>query len=245
MLGSTPIRHCRACTHRYAAQVHPVEYDALYKNGLYRQTLVLPTQRAAASAGTLEQTHEPFFKRISPFGERRLLEIACGTGRFSREASKRGWNVIACDASPAAIAVAQETFGKTVDYQVADAFTAPQGPFEVVCAIEFLEHSVEPLEMLSSMVGRAKKGGTIYVTVPNWGSRGVRESTNPAWIPPIHLQFFTRRSMGHLLKRASGIDLQTIQMGFIPPITSLFPLTKFFDNQPDGLWALARVTANF
>lgn len=242
MLGFTPIRRCRACTHRYATGVAPIDYDALYKGGLYRQTLVLPTQCAAAGADTLEQTHEPFFKRIVPFGERRLLEIACGTGRFSFEASKRGWNVVGCDASPAAIAVAQETFGQAVEYEVADASTAPRGPFEATCAIEFLEHHVEPFEMLSSMIGRARRGGIIYVTVPNWGSRGVRESINPAWMPPIHVQFFTRRSMRHLFTRAGGIDPRTIHIGFIPPITSLFPLSQFSVNQPDGLWALARVT---
>lgn len=241
VLASTQIRRCPACTHRYAAEIQPVAYDELYQAGLYRQTLILPTQCAAATGGTLEQTHEPFFKRITPFGAGRLLEIACGTGRFSYEASQRGWNVVACDSSPAAIAAAREAFGKTVDFHVADAFRAPEGPFEVISAIEFLEHNAEPLEILRSMAGRATTGGIVYVTVPNWRSRGVRESTNAAWVPPIHVQFFTRRSLQQLLKCVPAINHKTVQVGFIPAITSLFPITQFSVNQPDGLWALARV----
>ena len=241
MLAATPIRACCTCSHRYAAELEPVAYDALYDAGLYRQTLVVPTQSAALAGGTLEQTHLPFFERISPFGERRLLDIACGTGRFAHEASKRGWKVVACDQSQAAIAVAREAFGRSVDYQVADAFSAPDGPFEVVSAIEFLEHHAEPQQVIRSMACRAAQGGLLYATVPNWGSRGVRESTSPAWLPPIHVQFFTRRSLRRLLSGISEINHKTIETGFIPPIRSLFPLNQFWSNEPDGLWALARV----
>jgi len=218
-----------------------VAYDELYDTGLYRQTLLFPAQRAAIAGSALEQTHEPFFKRVPLFGERRLLEIACGTGRFSFEAAKRGWSCVACDTSVTAIAVARQAFGGTVEFQVAEALTAPEGPFDVIAAVEFLEHHVKPVDIVQSMVVRAKTGGTIFVTVPNWGSRGVRESTDPAWTPPIHLQFFTRRSLRHLFTRVAAIDESTIRVGFIPPITSIFPLAQYLGNQPDGLWALARV----
>ena len=35
---------------------------------------------------------------------RRLLEIGCGSGAISVSCSKRGWNVIACDVNPLAVA---------------------------------------------------------------------------------------------------------------------------------------------
>lgn len=47
------------------------------------------------------------------FGEgRRLLEIGCGSGAISVSCSKRGWDVIACDVNPLAVAA---TMGNAID----------------------------------------------------------------------------------------------------------------------------------
>lgn len=240
-LGETPIYACARCTHRFAENTEAVPYDDLYRFGIYNETLVESTRAAVLNGATLEQTHEPFFAHVAVKTAGRLLDIACGTGRFAYEASKRGWTAVGCDVSNSALAVARASFGGSVRFESSAADGAPRGPFDAVTAIEFLEHTAKPIETLTSLADRTASGGIIYVTVPNWGSRGVRTATDPAWIPPIHVQFFTKRSLREALRRVDRIDATAIRIGFVPRITSLFPLNQFTTNQPDGLWAIAPV----
>ncbi|MGE5282518.1 MAG: class I SAM-dependent methyltransferase [Chloroflexota bacterium] len=68
---------------------------------------------------------------------RRLLDVGCGTGKSFLEMLPRGWQVTACDLSPAMVAIAREKAGDAVDLSVADMRELPVfGEFDLVWALD-------------------------------------------------------------------------------------------------------------
>jgi SAM-dependent methyltransferase len=82
---------------------------------------------------------------------RRLLDVACGTGKSFLPMIPRGWEVTACDLSPAMLALAGEKAGDSAALSVADMRELPKlGEFDLVWALDDAINyllSVEELEM--------------------------------------------------------------------------------------------------
>jgi SAM-dependent methyltransferase len=68
---------------------------------------------------------------------RRLLDVACGTGKSFLPMLPRGWRVTGCDLSPAMLALAEEKTRDAVELAVADMRSMPRlGEFDVVWALD-------------------------------------------------------------------------------------------------------------
>ena len=91
-------------------------------------------------------------KILEPHGlsGRRLLDVACGTGKSFLPMLPRGWQVTGCDISPAMVALAQEKASDSVALSVADMRELPKlGEFDLVWALDDAINyllSVEELE---------------------------------------------------------------------------------------------------
>ena len=68
--------------------------------------------------------YAPHFFELVPPPRERTLEVACGEGRVSRDLKARGHNVVAVDASPTLIRLAQQADG-TINYSRCDAAALP------------------------------------------------------------------------------------------------------------------------
>jgi len=81
---------------------------------------------------------------------RRLLDVACGTGKSFLPMLPRGWEVTGCDISPAMLDLAKEKAGDAVELSVADMRELPTlGEFDLVWALDDAVNyllSVEELE---------------------------------------------------------------------------------------------------
>jgi 2-polyprenyl-3-methyl-5-hydroxy-6-metoxy-1,4-benzoquinol methylase len=238
-LADIDILACSSCGHHFAEPCEPVRYDDEYKTGIYRETLVAEALEAAASGSLVMQTSAAFFRTVPKIGARRVLDVACGTGRFAAAAAEAGWDVTGFDASEEAISVAKRIFGSRADFHVGDLESIPPQTYDVVTCFEFVEHTADPIATLNRLSRHVAPGGALFVTVPNWGSKAVRATTLPEWSPPIHLQFFTRRSLLRAL-RSIERKAKALRGGFYPPRTSIFPLSQHLGGQQDGLWAMAR-----
>lgn len=68
---------------------------------------------------------------------KRLLDVACGTGKSFLEMLPRGWQVTACDISPSMLELARGKVGDTVELSVADMTKLPLfGEFDLVWALD-------------------------------------------------------------------------------------------------------------
>jgi SAM-dependent methyltransferase len=112
-----------------------------------------------------------------------LLDLGCGPGVFARAAVERGALVTGVDADPTVVAAAERAV-PGARFRVGDAEQPPPGPFDVVAAVQVLQHVSSPLAVLR---GACAVGGTVVVTV--WGREeecgvGLFGEVLGRWLPP-------------------------------------------------------------
>ena len=100
----------------------------------------------------------------------RLLDVACGTGKSFLPMLDRGWEVTACDISPAMLARARTKVGEEVPLSVADMRSLPEiGKFDLVWALDdsinYLLGEDELLEALNGMGANLAPGGLLLFDV--------------------------------------------------------------------------------
>ena len=100
----------------------------------------------------------------------RLLDVACGTGKSFLPMLERGWEVTACDLSPAMLELAREKTGDAVDLSVADMRELPTfGEFDLVWALDdalnYLLSAEELGSALSGMRANLAPGGLLMFDV--------------------------------------------------------------------------------
>jgi len=87
------------------------------------------------------------------------------------------------------------------------------GAFDIVTAIEVLEHVVEPLQVLAQIRRLLKPGGLFFFTTGNAEPFRGRLSKWQYVIPEIHVSFFEPATMAHALT----------QVGFRPEFRGFLP----------------------
>lgn len=86
---------------------------------------------------------------------KRLLDVGCGTGKSFLEMLPRGWEVTACDISPAMLELAREKVGERVQLAVADMLELPEfGEFDLVWALDdAINYLLSPGELERALAG--------------------------------------------------------------------------------------------
>lgn len=86
---------------------------------------------------------------------RRLLDVACGTGKSFLPMLERGWEVTACDISPAMLELARAKAGEAARLAVADMRELPVfGEFDLVWALgDAINYLLSPEELEETLKG--------------------------------------------------------------------------------------------
>jgi ubiquinone/menaquinone biosynthesis C-methylase UbiE len=94
-----------------------------------------------------------------------VLEIGCGTGRFSRMLARRAEKVLAIDLSPQMICLTQKhsTLHKNIEFVVADAMTyeLPDDHFDCIATVTTMHHL--PTKPILAKIKKALKPGGVFV----------------------------------------------------------------------------------
>lgn len=91
----------------------------------------------------------------------RLLDVACGTGKSFIPMLERGWEVTACDISPAMVEIAREKVGDRVEISVADMRALPVfGEFDAVfCLDDAVNYLLSGEELVQALTGMRRNLG--------------------------------------------------------------------------------------
>ena len=137
---------------------------------------------------------------LGPLKGRALLEVGCGTGRFTAELERAGAQVTGVDNDPGMIARAASRTDATL--LLADAHTLPlcDDSFDAAVAVTLLEFATDPQHIVDEMVRVTRPGGRIAVATLNprspWGLAHRRELRKPPWSSAC---LTTRRQLRALL----------------------------------------------
>jgi 2-polyprenyl-3-methyl-5-hydroxy-6-metoxy-1,4-benzoquinol methylase len=135
-----------------------------------------------------------------------VLDVGCSTGMFLRVLKDLGFvNLMGVDVSKQQIAHCNEVNEIEAYRQIEDIPT--NRIFDLVTLYKVLEHVPNPVEVLSQSAQRLSSHGRLVVDVPNYRSL-YRVVSGKKWlwlIPPVHLQYFSPKSIEKL---ASEVGLE-------------------------------------
>jgi SAM-dependent methyltransferase len=88
---------------------------------------------------------------------KRLLDVACGTGKSFIPMLEKGWEVTACDISPAMVAIARSKVGDAAELHVADMTELPRfGEFDLVfCLDDAVNYLLDTEDLERALTGMA------------------------------------------------------------------------------------------
>jgi len=156
-----------------------------------------------------------------PLSGLRLLDVGCGGGLLSEPMARLGADVIGLDPAPTNIEVARlhaAQSGLTIDYRVGTVETVAAGEsFDVVLAMEVVEHVPDRDAFIAACAATLKPGGILFVATINRTARAFALAIVGAeyvlgWLPrgthrydmlvrPVELEGALRRAGLAILQR--------------------------------------------
>lgn len=125
-------------------------------------------RRYDSYANSLIALEEPFVHALlgDDLAGRRVLDVACGTGRHTAVLAARGARVTGLDPNPAMLAVARAKCPQ-VEFREgrADAIPFEPGAFDLVLCALLMEHLPDVRPALAEMHRVARPGGAVLVSV--------------------------------------------------------------------------------
>ena len=106
---------------------------------------------------------------FKPLEGKTALDVGCGAGLLAEPLARLGARVTAIDAAPELIAAAQshaDGQGLDIDYRAA-AVEAMDGQFDLVTAMEVIEHVADPARFVESLAVRLAPEGLLILSTPN------------------------------------------------------------------------------
>jgi ubiquinone/menaquinone biosynthesis C-methylase UbiE len=165
---------------------------------------------------------------LEPIEDSEVLEIACGTGRFTVMLAERGADIVGLDISGPML---QQGRSKAQTAGVADRLEFlrgdagrlpfPDDSFDSVLAMRFFHLADSPASFLSEMK-RVAREKVVFDTFNSFSTRSVYN-----WLLPMGSRLYSKSEVEGLLDRA-GLELVDAEHDFVLPY-------GFYRKIPNGL----------
>ena len=212
--GNGSVAYCAACEHGFL--IHNQAIDAKeYYGELYRQEYSHNAEAAATHAREIYTVYKDYQRerlaQISPRlnSRTRLLEIGASAGQFLSHIKDKVSEVNAIELDKACCSFLGSEHGIDADSEFLENSRFAGSVYDIVCAFQVMEHVEHPVVFLKTLQGATKKGGTIYVEVPN-----LHDPLLSVWDVPTYRQFFYHSAHLHYFTEAS-LTKVAIEAGFV------------------------------
>ncbi len=154
---------------------------------------------------------------LAPIEGTRILEIACGTGRFTTMLANRGADIVGVDISEAML---QQARGRARDAGVADRLEYlrgdagrlpfPDDQFDAVLAMRFFHLCDSPTEFMTEL-RRVSRRQVVFDTFNRYSTRSLYN-----WALPMGSRLYDEREVAELLS-AAGLELAAAEHDWVLP----------------------------
>ncbi len=237
------LAHCTAC--RYSFVVDPwTDYERIYSAAYYKgqgadpyvdYLFELEHPDSTVRRYEWQGLHRAVAALRPLNGQTQWLDFGCGNGGLVRWVRARGVSG-AVGYETGWIADRARAIG--IPLLTSAALASRAGSFDVITAVEVLEHVVEPIEVLQQLTGLLKPGGLLFVTTGNARPFRGRLETWRYVIPEIHVSFFEPETLARAM-RIAGVD--PVFPGFIDGYDQIirFKVLKGLGRRRRALWERA------
>ena len=131
----------------------------------------------------------------------KILDVGCSFGFFLDAARGKGWQPFGVEISEFAANYARNNFDLPVMTDLLEELALDSGYFDVIALWNVIEHVEKPTQLIEEAARILKEGGLLVLTTGNIDSpiAKLRKAKWRVLIPPIHLSYFSPRSIKHLL----------------------------------------------
>ncbi len=158
----------------------------------------------------LVQQNIELIKRYLPSGSR-ILDVGCDIGLTVRSLNDSGYIAEGVEPSSLGAKISREKTGITVHEMELGSFH-PDEEFDGLMILDVLEHLYDPLKTLGECADRIKKGGYIFIHVPNHrgisnrykakiNKWGLKKTFNHFGFP-AHIYHFDKKSLNVALEKS-------------------------------------------
>jgi SAM-dependent methyltransferase len=200
------LRRCNAC--RFVFVSDPwLDYDAIYSEAYYRgegadtklnyvEEVQHPTRtiRRYEWRGITERVGA--LTKISP--DTAWLDYGCGTGGLVSFLRGRGIQAVGFEQGWC-VPQLHEQGVPTIDEP---AIGEHAGRFDIVTAIEVIEHTIDPVGVLRQIRSLLKPGGLLFLTTANAAPFADRLASWRYMTPEVHISFFEPATLALALEKA-------------------------------------------
>lgn len=170
-----------------------------------------------------------------------ILDIGCGGGILSEPLSRLGADVLGIDPADGNVAIARAHAGETgapAKYRAttAEDLAAEGARFDVVCAMEVVEHVVNPAAFIATACSMVKPGGLFFASTLNRTAKSFALAILGAeyvlrWVPPGTHQWekFVRPAELEDAIVAAGLDLYALSGVSYDPLRDRWDTSRDLD----------------
>ncbi|ASI99586.1 class I SAM-dependent methyltransferase [Thermococcus celer] len=163
----------------------------------------------------------------------RALDLGCGTGNYTLELRRRGFDVIGLDASEGMLAVARS---KGLNCIKGDAYSLPfpDGSFDLVLSVTMFEFIHEPERVVAEINRVLKPGGEVLIGTMNGRSAWfLFKRLKSLFVETAYryARFYTPRELEDLLRNAGFRDVQSAGVIFFPSFWPFHALAEALDKK--------------
>lgn len=232
---------CAACGLIYREPMpSEMELEIMYKD-YYSQSNVKESKTHMLSSDVSIQSHAKYISKIAKL-DWKILDFGAGTGELVSSLKNIDYDIDGVEYSSNAIVEAQQRYGLKLIPSLGGLDSDKK--YDLIVAIEVIEHLTNPIEVIGSLYARLKPGGIIYFTTPNLSGikARVKKSRWSEAEKPFHLVLFNYISLKRLLDKSGFCSVRYLRFS---PLTASSPIKIIMHRilQLMGLYGGLRVLA--
>lgn len=189
-IGNTTIYQCKKCG---VVFVDPSPNDIIES---YNQEKISPSTYYQE---TKEEDRKSFKRLLKHSIGKKLLDIGCNIGTLMLEAKEQGMEVKGIEINKIAVKIAEDK-GLIIHHNTFE--NESFDLYDTLVMSDFLEHTIDPNEIIKKAYKMLNNQGRLIITTPNWdsSSRKVLKWDWPHFKPKEHLFYFNKQNIQMLLK---------------------------------------------